>query len=654
MRRITAYTTCVASLWFFITAGTGWGTTNEGFTDHGVSAPFSTHRGIVATTDESGRRLILAWLYDHRGCYALLVVDIDHRQSQQVATPFPWGGDGPYASLLSGRGKLYSHFGSHFVEFDPTTRTFTFVHKTVPQMAMSLTEDDKGRIWSVSYPQCGLASFDPATREFRDYGHLHRENWAQYPRSIACDDTGWVYFAIGFTRSHILAFDPTAGEIHPMLGPEERKQGMAEVFRGTDGKVYGRPSQEADAPWYRFYQGQPEKLAALPPNVQRQEQITGSQGLFHRRFPDGSEIRTFDLESKQAVVYDRPKGTTLTVPFEYTSQGAHVMAVAVAPNGVVCGGTAFPFYFFAYDPRLDRWERHPCYGQWNTLARQGDRLFVGGYGQGFLLEWDPARPWRETVPGNPASNPRYLANAYPHINRPHELLAHPNGTTLVLAGTPAYGHTGGGLLIWDLKSASSTLLKHTDILPEHSTTSLVALNDSWLLGGTTVAPGTGGEQIATCAELYLFDLRTNRLEWHAPVLKSVREYTDLYYDIRLRQVYGIADRTRLFSFDPQAKKVVFEMELRPKFGATVSHQGPRVFISDQRGRIFVLLARGIALFRPEVPQLEWLAHSPVTITAGGDIHEGRIYFASGSHLWSFDVDKSIQVSHEHPSGVDTP
>jgi hypothetical protein len=34
-----------------------------------------------------------------------------------------------------------------------------------------------------------------------------------------------------------------------------------------------------------------------------------------------------------------------------------------------------------------------------------------------------------------------------------------------------------------------------------------------------------------------------------------------------------------------------------------------------------------------------LAQSPVPIDAGGDYLDGRIYFASGSHLYSYEIKK---------------
>ena len=47
-------------------------------------------------------------------------------------------------------------------------RAFTFWHDTAPQMSMAMTEDDQGVIWSSSYPQSGIASFNPKTKAFTE------------------------------------------------------------------------------------------------------------------------------------------------------------------------------------------------------------------------------------------------------------------------------------------------------------------------------------------------------------------------------------------------------------------------------------------------------------------------------------------------------
>ncbi len=133
----------------------------NGFRHHGVATPVSNHRGTVATVDGDGNPVVLVWLFDHRGGYGILMIDATTGESVTYPTPFPPGGDTPYASILSSRNRYYTHFNSWFCEFDPTVPGFTFYEQTARQMAMSMTEDDSGVIWSASYPNDGIVSFDP-------------------------------------------------------------------------------------------------------------------------------------------------------------------------------------------------------------------------------------------------------------------------------------------------------------------------------------------------------------------------------------------------------------------------------------------------------------------------------------------------------------
>src|SRR5512136_2740562 len=98
----------------------------NGFLHHGVATPVSNHRGTVATVDGQGRDIVLVWLFDLRGGYALLLIDAETGKSEEYPMPFPPGGDCPYSSILSSRNRFYTHFNSHFVEFDPAKPGFTF------------------------------------------------------------------------------------------------------------------------------------------------------------------------------------------------------------------------------------------------------------------------------------------------------------------------------------------------------------------------------------------------------------------------------------------------------------------------------------------------------------------------------------------------
>ncbi|MHB0936457.1 MAG: NHL repeat-containing protein [Armatimonadota bacterium] len=605
----------------------------NGFIDHGVATPISNHRGIVATVDGDGRDVALVWLFDHRGGYALLMVDADTGQSHEIPVPFPCGGDCPYASILSSRNLFYSHYNGYFVEFDTAQRAFTFVQHTFPQMAMGMTEDDRGRIWSVTYPDSGVVCFDPETRELRDYGSVHQENWQQYQRYVAADDTGWIYFALGNTASQIIMLDPESGEATPVLPEEERVTGPAYLYRDLNGKVYGQALEGAADGWYELYQGKATKIGTLE-RKQPKPIITSSQGLFHDRFPDGRILKRCDLTDRVIAVEDPATGKVREHAFDYSTDGAHIMGLAAAPDGTVCGGTAFPMRFFSFNPRTGAWINRPAYLQFNTVARQGDRFFFGGYIHGFLLEWDPSRPWVDTVKGDPNGNPRWLIECEPDINRPHKLLAHPDGKTLVLAGTPGYGYTGGGLLFWDRETETGTLVRHTEILPEHSTMSLVALPGGKLLGGSTTDPGTGGERKAKEAELYVMDMASKRVEWHEAVIPGVQGYVDMCLGAN-GVVYGIADGVRFFAFDPTERRLLHIEETEERFGPTGYQQGQRKLVQGPDGALYALFLRAITRVNLETHQPELLIEPPVPVQFGGDILDGRLYFAAASHLYSW-------------------
>jgi len=628
---------CTSLLTVVLFAGAALAQTEElgnGFLHHGVATPVSNHRGTVATVDGEGRDVVLVWLFDHRGGYALLMIDAETGDADEIPVPFPPGGDCPYSSVLSSDNKFYTHFNSYFCEFDPAKRAFTFHKRTKPQMAMGMTEDDEGVIWSVTYPNSGVVSYDPATGEFNDYGHVYDQNWRQYQRYVAADDAGWIYFGIGSTASQVIAFNPETEEALPLAPEEERITGSGYVVRATDGKVYGHTGDDAN--WYVFYAGEASPIDK-PESIDAKPIVTSSQSLFHREFPSGRRLVTCDLVERKLVVEDPEAGETIERSFEYTSEGAHVMGLATAPDGTICGGTAFPMRFFSYNPQKDEWLNRAAYGQWNTVARHEDLFFVGGYGSGYLLEWDPSEPWVATEKGKAGTNPQFLTQSHPAINRPHDLLADPDGSYLILAGTPGYGYTGGGLMFWNRKTGEETLLEHTDILPQLSTMSLAPLPDGKFIGGTTTAAGTGGEKKANLAELYIMDIEAKTLDWHAPVLEGVESYDDLAAASN-GLIYGIAGRTQFFVFDPDSRRVVHRFDTADTLGPSCSQQGPRVFVHGPDGALFMLFRRGVAQVDLESHAITLLAESPVPIGPGGTWHEGRIYFGSGSHVYSYGIE----------------
>ena len=174
--------------------------------------------------------------------------------------------------------------------------------------------------------------------------------------------------------------------------------------------------------WYELYKGEAKKIDK-PADAGVKPIITDSQALFHRQFPDGKVLKTCDLLEKRLSVEDPKTKSVKEVSFDYTSEGAGIMGVAVAPDGTIAGGTMFPMRFFTFDPKADAWTNRKAYNQSNTVVRQNDRFYVGGYPGGSLIEWDPSKPWVDTVKGSSETNPAFLTACTPDIHRPHKQIA---------------------------------------------------------------------------------------------------------------------------------------------------------------------------------------------------------------------------------------
>jgi hypothetical protein len=205
-----------------------------------------------------------------------------------------------------------------------------------------------------------------------------------------------------------------------------------------------------------------------------------------------------------------------------------------------------------------------------------------------------------------------------------------------MSGTPGYGYTGGGLLFWNRDQKTQTLIQDSAIILDQSTFSLLALPGGKFMGGTTTAPGTGGEKKGKEAELYIMDIASKHLDWHKKILPGVQEYTDLCFKPD-GLIYGIADRKKFFVFDTVKRMVVHQQDVPAHFGTITSRESPRVFIFGSKKEIYLLFVKGIVRIEPGSFRIVMEAPSPVPIDVGGDYLDGHIYFVSGSHLCSYQL-----------------
>ena len=146
-------------------------------------------------------------------------------------------------------------------------------------------------------------------------------------------------------------------------------------------------------------------------------------------------------------------------------------------------------------------------------------------------------------------------------------------------------------------------------------------------------PECPNEAISEGDEIYIIDPATKKVQWREALLPAAQEYVDLCpgpNDL----IYGFADRTTFFVFDPAARKTTHQENTETEFGLTSYQQGPRVFVADDK-HTYILFEKCIARIDPKTFDIQKLADSPVKITNGGAVRNGTIFFAAGSHLYSY-------------------
>lgn len=590
-----------------------------GFVDHGIPTPVAQTRGVVSTVDQSGQDVILTWLQDWRGGYAILMVNAETGASQQFDVPFKPDGDEPSAIYLSSKNRLYTLFNSQFVEFDVASKRFTFHGKVNGKTAMSLTEDKDGRIWAATYPNNQLVSFNPQNSSLQNHGQLAKESWTQYPRSIAVDAHGWVYVGSGLAASQIYAYNIQSHATQALLSSSQRVSGTAVVTQSQSNVVYARNGQQQ----FMLTNGKASGLGAGA-RVAESNLKGGAQNLVDREFPSGRRLVSVDMHDRTLVTRDA-SGQQKTVKFNYTTQGAALTFVCATGDNKVCGGTRFPMHTFYYSAGDNKFDSKQLPRQPNVMAALGSRLYVAAYPDGKLFQENE----------NGKNEFSEVLNAYPSINRPHAMLIMGGGSQIALAGTPEYGTTGGGMMFWNRSSGQKSRIDHWHLVPNHSVQAMVELSNGMLLGGTTVAPGTGGVTKATdSSELFLMDANTHEVRWRGAPVPGAKTITDLMVGTD-GLVYGLADSVDLFVFNPNNRQVVSVNRFSKDLGPSVYAQGTRAFVKGADGSIYVLLYNGIGKVDAKAHTVSRVVSSPVRITVGGAAANGRIYFGSNNHLYSW-------------------
>jgi len=603
----------------------------RGFTDHGIASPvgMSAWGGTVATTDAAGRRQVFIKLWMGGDSSSYLFIDAETGKTEQVYPGI--AGLGAYSVFLSPENKVYDTMGEWFLEIDVATREIRRVGRIPDGMALAYTMDANGVIYAGIYPSATLVSYDPRAKKFTDHGQLNQQDWPQYLTPLALDDRGWLYGGIAIRAGQVVGFNLATGEKKAYVPEADRQNGSPEVYRGKDGKVYAKAPGRG---WHALSGGEATPVEAPADRVP----------LTVDTFPDGSRFVDVDVHNRAMSIQAAGAAGPQRLAFDYKSPGPRIYSMAAGPDGKIYGATGLPLRIWRFDPatgEMTDWGLGRYGGHANQFVRQGDKLYAAVYSSGSLLELDPTQPLVD-APMDKSPNPRQLHGGKygfggdpDMFGRPHALLAHPDGVHVILGGNPARARVGGGLLFYNVKTGEESVLKSDALIPDQGVYALAALPGGDLLIGTTTAAATGGSATATAALLYRLDWQSKQIigRWPLdPPSPAVRDFVIAADGL----VYGLADETRLFVFDP-AKGAFVHDEVVGKYGRLTGGQAPRSMAVGPDGGVYALFDRAIVRIEPGTFAHREIARLDREITAGILFQGSRLYFACGSRLFSYDL-----------------
>lgn len=605
------------------------GADDADFIDHGVGAPVAESRGVIVTEDASGSGLLLALTNDLSPRGWILLVNLDTGESGQFYYPEGVPNSAPFASLMSENGRFYTVFGKTFVEFDPVAREWLF-HGVPPEAGVHVTgsamcDGPGGRIFAGMHQNCQLISYDPETQELRAHGEL--DDAEHYVNTLVADDAGWLYAGIGTARQNVVALNPDTGERVQVPDEDQRVHGSGHVHVAADGNVYGRVGDT----WWRLQGGEAEEI---PADTVPAAQPTGAIGWGQKtgELPDGRKVTKFVLPDRYLEL-THPDGEVERITFDYESEGASITSVATGPDGRIYASSCHPMHLVRYDPDaevLTDLGGVPAIGGGNMCAMTsaGEYLYGAEYAGGRVWRYDPAAPWQ---PGAEEPNPVAIAQYKRDLCRPRACITDATERWVAAGGFAGYGLCGGGLAVHDRETDETSLLTHQELIPYQSTIAMDFLPSGDLVGATSILAPGGGHVQAEEAVLYILDWETRQVSFQTVPVPGARQIISVQVGSD-GLVYGVAEGSTLFVFDPERREMVHTEDLSD-YGGT-----PRqTLLAGPDGAMYGAFTASIVRIQPRTFEHEKLADVPRGISAGGAIHGGRLYYASGSHLWSYGL-----------------
>jgi hypothetical protein len=569
---------------------------------------------IVGPGPTPGSQRFYASLLYYNGSLDLLSIDPDSGTTQVFHSPLPLE-EGAWGMTVGPDGNIYLGTcpRAHFFKFNPTQGTFVDLGRPskTEEWIWQVTFGSDNRLYGATYPNCKLVRYDPATGRLEDLGRL--DPTESYARSIVASKDGFIYAGIGSSKANIAAYEIRTGQHREILPPDAQGVAFPRVYRSADGSIYGAVGKREFhlTQWNATELESGHTVPAAARNALR-------------------DARTLSLSDNNGIVALTVTNPTTHTKVEheiaYQGHKLPLFRIGFGPDSVLYGSSVLPSAFIKSDINRHRLEEIGSVGAGEVYSflSHGQRLLMGAYsGLSILMSYQPNVPFHPAAEaGNPVLVP--FQNGNPSW-RPMAMIAGPDGNVYVgvVAG---YGQLESPLIAWNVETGS--VQRNDGIVHDQSVVSLATWHNL-IISGTSISGGGGSHPTQKDAKLFIWNPKSRHKEFEIVAVSGAANITDLVTapnDL----VYGVAGNT-LFEFNPATGTITKRKTL--PFSSLIYNS----VSVDRAGRIWGLAQNGIFMIDTATFNALLVASSPVPITGGFALKNGKVYFISGSAIYSYTM-----------------
>jgi len=604
-----------------------------------------------------------------------VVIDLDSYQVLRTL-PLPEGKD-VWSHVIAPDGSVYAaSSGGRLYRYSPATKAIEplGIIRAGETAIYGLSVDEAGNVYGGTYPNAIVWKYDPATKQFSDYGRMSET--ANYVRSLAYHD-GSLYAGLG-TQGKLVKLDAATGAktdipLPTVTGVTYGNYPFVFQLDVVDKYLFAHISGGGVNTLIAYDLEQeawrPEQFSNYHGN--RVSQPMDGKAYFKLNAAGGNKLVELDLSTFQArtttMVQDfsmkgggwasvkndplLPGPTLVNIRFDGKVGFFNIETEKYYEKPAIVAGQAIPIHALEkgpdgrlymsgypggsaaiYDPATGQSTVFTM-GQAESIGHIGNQVFFNTYPKANIYGLDITKPID-------ASNPAKLFAIGEEQDRPYVNIT--VGSKLYLGTIPDYGKLGGALVEYD--SVTKQYQVYRNVVQDQSIVGL-AYKDGKIYGSTSIHGGLDSDPPSPAAKMFVWDASTKqKLAEFTPALPGKAPTMISGLTFGPDGLLWAAANGTIFAIDPGTQQIVKSKEIYPNV-VDYGMWRPIHLRWGTDGLLYTDLYGKLTVVHPETLEYQALGINTPLFTLGDD---NNIYYASSTKLMMIPVTQGNNEPPQEP------